>query len=79
MSQEEFRQIYDNPKIFDILDKDNDDGITKAEVRQLLKSVQDKEHEPTNLPPTPQDYNDYNNIGDDNDNNDAPTPDNNKP
>lgn len=73
MSLKEFRQIYDNPNIFDILDKDNDDGITKAEVRQLLKSVQDKEHEPTTQPPSPQDFNDYD-IGDDN--NDALAPEN---
>ena len=70
LSLEEFRQIYDNPKIFHILDKNDDGGITKTELRQLLKNIQDEENddEPTiSHPPNPQDYN----YQDDTDNNNS--------
>ena len=68
LSLEEFRQIYDNPKIFHILDKNDDGGITKTELRKLLKNIQDEENEPTiSHPPNPQDYN----YQDDTDNNNS--------
>ena len=51
LSLQEFRQIYDNTKIFEILDKNRDGGITKAELTQLLKNVQDNEHEETTIRP----------------------------